>query len=151
MSNAKIRNSRNATISRGQRIQQRATARKPRAAQGISATIFIAKKSAVATNIPIATADRNARTKNASVPAKVSAVRQPPPLAMQARCLQTGISADALIPRAEKDMSVSKAIAVSARRKNAKPMMIVLPKRNVPKDIASFVIQNKKTSKRKSG
>ena len=60
MSNAKIRNSRNATISRGQRIQQRATARKPRAVQGINATIFIAKKSAVATATPIATADRNA-------------------------------------------------------------------------------------------
>ena len=80
----------------------------------------------------------------------MSAARRPPPFAMQVRRLQTGITANAQILRAEKDMSVSKGHAVSARRKNAKPMTIALRKRSAPTGIVSSATENKQPHHKKA-
>lgn len=149
-SNATIRNSRNALIILGQLIPQHATARKLRAARGISATKSIAKKSEVATSIRIATADKNAPMASVFLRVQEQHVRKQNPFAMPVLHLQTGTLADARKLRAAKDMNALRAIAVSVRRKHAKPTTIVRRKRNVPTGIASSVMQSN-ISQRKSG
>lgn len=136
----------------GQLIPRHATARKLRAARGISATKLIAKKLEVATSIRIATADKNAPMASVFLRVQEQHVRKQNPFAMPVPVLhlQTGTLADARKLRAAKDMNALRAIAVSVRRKNAKPMTTARLKRNVPTGIASSVMQSN-ISQRKSG